>query len=90
MVATSALALSAAACSPSDPKPEPVVVTKIVTVDIPPEARKPCPELSPRPDRDLTQAEILENWSHDRTARNVCEVRRAAAIDAIDVAKAKR
>jgi len=78
----SALPLIASACSQT--KPEPIVITKLVTVTLPPECRKVTPALSPKPDRDMTQEEIFNNWSADRTARNIGEFRRAACVKAVD------
>ncbi|APO76092.1 hypothetical protein AM571_CH03298 [Rhizobium etli 8C-3] len=61
-----------------------MVITKTVAVQLPPEARKPTPPLSPKPDRDMQQQEVLDNWSADRTARNTGEWRRAACVAAVD------
>ncbi|NEJ10471.1 hypothetical protein GR238_34490 [Rhizobium leguminosarum] len=51
---------------------------------LPPECRKVTPALSPKPDRDMTQEEIFNGWSADRTARNIGESRRAACVAAVD------
>ncbi|MGO7815448.1 hypothetical protein ACC674_38525, partial [Rhizobium ruizarguesonis] len=48
-----------------DPKPEPIVITKMVTVLLPPECRKVTPAISPKPDHDMTQEEIFNGWSAD-------------------------
>ncbi|MGO7009747.1 hypothetical protein [Rhizobium johnstonii] len=45
------------------------------------------PALSPKPDRDMTQEEIFNGWSADRTARNIGESRRAACVAAVDATK---
>jgi hypothetical protein len=82
---TAALAAIAVGCSQTEPAREPIVVTKQIPIEVPPEARKPCPALSPKPDRDMPEAEVFDNWASDRTARNICEIRRAKAIAAIDV-----
>ncbi|UWU13256.1 hypothetical protein N2599_13995 [Rhizobium sullae] len=63
-----------------------MVITKTVAVALPPEARKPTPALAPKPDRDMPQQEVLDNWSADRTARNTGEWRRAACVAAVDAA----
>jgi hypothetical protein len=56
-----------------------VVRTVIVEREQPNEARTPCPEPVPLPDRDLGEAETQSLWGRDRTALRICEVRRAAA-----------
>lgn len=64
-----------------------MVIVQRVPVELPPEARKPCPELTPKAtESDLPEDVVFDRWSSDRTARNVCEERRAAAIAAIDAA----
>lgn len=83
MAMLAASAVSVCACSQTE-QPEPVVITRIVQTEIPPEARKVCPALSPKPDRDLPEAEVFSKWAADRNARNVCEFRRAAAVAAAD------
>ncbi|KAB1089468.1 hypothetical protein F4V91_13430 [Neorhizobium galegae] len=65
-------------------------MVKHAPVEVPPEARKPCPELTPKPTSDLSDEQVLENWASDRTARNVCETRRAAAVAAADAAGVAR
>jgi hypothetical protein len=86
MAAIAALPLIASACSPTDPRPDPVVVTKFVRPTLPPEVRRETPALSPKPanPRDLTQDETLINWSNDRVARNIGEYRRRACVAAVD------
>lgn len=81
------LALIAPSCSRTE-QPAPIVVTRVATVALPPEARKATPALSPKPPspRDLTQDETLINWSSDRVARNIGEYRRAACVAAVDAA----
>ncbi|AID18349.1 hypothetical protein PPF1_36 [Rhizobium phage vB_RleM_PPF1] len=83
----SVLAPIVSACSLTNPKPEPIVITRTVTVVLPPECRKVTPALSPKPARDMTQEEIFNGWSADRTARNIGESRRAACVAAVDAAK---
>ncbi|MBY2911335.1 hypothetical protein [Rhizobium leguminosarum] len=87
MAALSAFPVVVSACSLTNPKPEPIVITRTVTVVLPPECRKVTPALSPKPDRDMTQEEIFNGWSADRTARNIGESRRAACVAAVDAAK---
>ncbi|MGR9149582.1 hypothetical protein ACU8MT_08975 [Rhizobium leguminosarum] len=87
MAALSAFPVVVSACSLINPKPEPIVIARTVTVVLPPECRKVTPALSPKPDRDMTQEEILTGWSADRTARNIGEYRRAACVAAVDAAK---
>lgn len=87
MVAALAFLLIASGCSQT--KPEPIVITKLVTVTLPPECRKPAPPLSPKPDRAMTQEEIFNNWSADRTARNIGESRRASCVAAVDAGGAR-
>jgi len=60
---------------------------KTVTPVLPIECRKKAPALTPRPDRALTQEEIFDRWSSDRTARNIAEARRAACVAAVDAVK---
>lgn len=83
-VSTVALAAIAVGCSQTNPDHEPVVITKSIAFDLPPEVRKPCPPLSAKPDRDMPEAEVFDNWASDRTARNICEIRRAKAVAAVD------
>jgi hypothetical protein len=87
MLALLACLLTVAGCSQT--KPEPIVVTKVVSVTLPPICRRPAPPLSPRPDRDLTQEEVFNNWSADRAARNAGETSRKACVDAVDAAQDK-
>ena len=85
MAVIAVLPLIASACSPSSPKPGPVVVTRLVRTTLPPEVRKETPALSVMPkNRDLTQDETLINWSNDRVARNIGETRRKACVAAVD------
>lgn len=88
MLTLAALAVIASGCSQTD-RPEPVVVRQPVHIDVAPEARKSCPALSPKPIRSMSEAEVFNGWAGDRTARNICEARRAAAISAIDAANSK-
>jgi hypothetical protein len=81
------LAFLVIACASCQTKPpEPIVITKIVKPVLPPECRKETPALSPKPDHDMTQQEIFDNWSADRTARNIGEARRKSCVDAVDAA----
>lgn len=82
MAALLAFLPAASACSLT--KPEPIIITKLVTVTLPPECRKVTPALSPKPERDMTQEEIFNGWSSDRTARNIGESRRSACVAAVD------
>lgn len=66
---------------------EPIVVTKFVKVELPPESGKPAPALTPKPVHQITQQEILASWSSDRTARNIGEARRKACVSAVDAAE---
>ncbi len=59
-----------------------MVITKQIPIEVPPEARKPCPPLSPKPSGDMPEDQVFAGWSSDRTARNICEARRAAAVEA--------
>lgn len=79
--------LAPIACASCQTKSEPVVITKFVRVELPPESRKTTPALSPKAHRDITQQEILDSWSADRAARNVGEYRRAACVAAVDAVK---
>lgn len=87
MAALSAFPVVVSACSLTNEKPAPIVITRTVTVVLPPECRKVTPALSPKPDRDMTQEEIFNSWSADRTARNIGESRRAACVAAVDATK---
>ncbi|MFC5760502.1 hypothetical protein [Rhizobium sp. GCM10022189] len=86
MATLSVFPLIAAGCSQTENK-DPVVVVKTVAPVLPPESRKTTPALTPKPDRALTQEEIFDRWSSDRTARNVGEWRRAACVAAVDAVK---
>ena len=86
VAALSAFLPIASGCSQTD-KQEPIVVVRTVAPTLPPESRKPAPALSPKPDRDMTQQEVFDLWSADRTARNVGEWRRAACVAAVDAVK---
>ncbi|ANM12031.1 hypothetical protein AMK05_CH03682 [Rhizobium sp. N324] len=85
MVALLAFPAIVSGCSLTD-RPAPLVITKVVKPVLPPECRKETPALSPKPDRDMSQQEIFDNWSEDRTARNIGEARRAACVTAVDAA----
>lgn len=85
MVAVVVLALAASSCSLTEPKPEPpIVVTRFVKTELPPEVKKPAPPLSPKFARDFSEAETWKGWAHDRTARNIGEARRAACVAAVE------
>ncbi|TAY75346.1 hypothetical protein ELH84_16445 [Rhizobium ruizarguesonis] len=76
--------LAAASCQ-SDEKPAPpVVISRTVSLVLPPEVRKVTPALTPPVDRDRPPEEVLIDWSSDRIARNVGEYRRAACVAAVD------
>ncbi len=62
------------------------MITRVVSVTLPPEARIACPPLTPPPTVRLPEDKVFVNWSSDRIARNVCEARRAAAVLAVDAA----
>lgn len=78
-----ALIVAASSCSQTNP-PSPVVRTVHVTPALPPEARQECPKLSVKPQSDMTQQQVFSSWAADRTARNICEERRKAAVAAVD------
>ncbi|KRB58474.1 hypothetical protein ASE04_27560 [Rhizobium sp. Root708] len=84
MATLSVLIALASSCSPIDRPAPPVVSTRFVKTELPPEAREETPALSPKPDRDLPQEELFNNWSSDRTARNIGELRRKACVAAVD------
>ncbi|WP_077107297.1 hypothetical protein [Agrobacterium sp. DSM 25558] len=83
-----ALIVAASSCSQTNPPPPPPVVrTVYLTPELPPEAREECPELSPKTPGDMPQEQVFNNWAADRTARNICEERRKAAVAAVDAPK---
>ena len=53
------------------------------TPEIPAAARVPCPPPSSLPDRSLSEAEATGLWGRDRANLRSCEVRRAAAVEAV-------
>ncbi|MCM2431968.1 hypothetical protein [Agrobacterium rosae] len=75
--------MAASSCSQTNPPP-PVVRTQYLTPTLPPEAREECPKLSAKPVGDMSQRQVFSNWAADRTARNICEERRKAAVAAVD------
>lgn len=74
----------ASSCSLTDRPSPPVVRTVTVKPTLPPEVRQESPPLSPKPDRDMPQEEVLNNWAADRTGRNIIDWRRKACIAAVD------
>ncbi len=76
-------AVIASACSPADPKPEPLTITRTVKPTVPPASRVPC-VVGDLPDRDIPQREVSTRWAADRTEILSCDARRAAAVAAID------
>lgn len=83
MATLAALAVIASACSPADPKPAPVIVTRTAKPVVPPASRVPC-VVGDLPDRDMPEREVTTRWGSDRTEIKSCEARRAAAVAAID------
>lgn len=75
-----ALALVASGCSLTSPKPDPIIITRVVKNELPPEVKKTVPALSPKPDRDLPEVEVGSLWAHDRTSRNIAVTRLNACI----------
>ena len=85
LVTLAALAAIASGCSRTEGEtPKPVVRTVYVKPELSPESRKVCPPLQDKTDRQMSEAEVFGKWAADRTARNVCETRRAAAVAAVD------
>ncbi|WP_245510969.1 hypothetical protein [Martelella mediterranea] len=77
------MGLSACASSPD----EPVVITELVKPVLPEGARDDCAAPSRLPnDGGLSEAEVFNLWAFDRIALKVCEIRRAAAVNAVDAA----
>ncbi|AJY46493.1 hypothetical protein TM49_13690 [Martelella endophytica] len=59
----------------------------MIKPELPAEARRPCAKPSTLPAKGgLSQAEVVSLWGADRSALNVCETRRAAAVAAVDSA----
>lgn len=83
MAGLSALAAIVSACSHVEVEPTPTPV-KFLGANVPPEARKPCPAPVFVPDRDMTQSEVFTGWKTDRTSLQICEIRRAGAVSAIE------
>jgi len=78
-----ALGLSACASSPD----EPIVITELIKLTLPSEAREPCPPPSSLPDDGgLSEAQVVSLWGADRVNLKTCETRRAAAVNAVDAA----
>jgi hypothetical protein len=67
------------ACS-TDDRAAPIVRTVIVTPEIPAEAKVPCDDPVPLPDRSTTETETTKLWGKDRSALRVCKTRQAAAV----------
>lgn len=84
MATLSVLIALASSCSQTNRPAAPVVSVRFVKTELPPEAREETPALSPKPDRDMPQEELFNNWSSDRTARNIGELRRKACVMAVD------
>ncbi len=81
MATAVALMLVVSACS----RAEPVVLASTARPVLPAEARLQCDEPVPKPERDLFAREVLSLWSRDRVALRICERRRAAAVQSVDV-----
>ncbi|WP_320200508.1 hypothetical protein RMR16_008735 [Agrobacterium sp. rho-13.3] len=79
--------MAASSCSQTNPPPPPAIRTVYLTPTLPPEAREECPKLSAKPPGDMPQQQVFDNWAADRTARNICEERRKAAVAAVDAPK---
>lgn len=77
-----ALAVSAAGCSAS--KPKPVIQTRYVKPVLPPACLREAPKLSEIPDRDMTQNEVHDKWDADRRSRNIAEIGREACVKAVN------
>lgn len=73
----------ASSCSTAD-APKPVVRTVIAKPVLPAIARAACAAPVDLPDRDLTGKEVTSYWGRDRSALSECEVRRAAAVAALE------
>ncbi len=58
----------------------PVLRTVTVEREIPAEAKIPCADPVPLPDRRLEEAETQTFWGRDRTALRICEARRQAGV----------
>lgn len=85
MVAVAVSALAASSCSLTERKPEPpIVVTRLVKPELPPEVKIPAPPLSPKFARDFSEDDTWNGWAHDRTGRNIAEARRAACVATVE------
>ncbi|WNJ89155.1 hypothetical protein [Bosea sp. 685] len=58
--------------------------TEFVRPAVPASARKVCADPVAIPDRDISAEETTNLWGRDRTSLRSCEIRRAAAVSAID------
>jgi hypothetical protein len=58
----------------------PVLRTVTIEREIPAEAKIPCADPVPLPDRALGEAETSSLWGRDRTSLRICETRRKAAV----------
>ncbi|TRL38019.1 hypothetical protein FNA46_13500 [Rhizobium straminoryzae] len=56
-----------------------MVRTVLVERDLAPEAKIPCADPVPLPDRDLGAAEVQSLWGSDRTSLRICKARQVAA-----------
>lgn len=74
------LTLAASACS-TPPQGPPVVKVEYLSPSPPPAALKRCDDPQRLPPRGLTAAEVTTFWGRDRAALEICESRRAAAVE---------
>lgn len=80
-----ASAVIVSACSLHSEETRPQIRNVAVAPPVPAQARERC-EPVPRPDRDLTEAEVVSLWSRDRTTIHICDQRRALAVGALETA----
>jgi hypothetical protein len=73
------LAVTVSGCSISS-KPEPIVITKVLSPALPAAAKQPCEKPVRLPDKDLSEREATGYWARDRANLTACETRRSAAV----------
>ena len=73
----------ASGCSTAPPEP-PTVKTEFVRPAVPAIARLACVGPAALPDRDATESEATSDGLAYRSALRICDIRRAAAVAAID------
>jgi hypothetical protein len=69
---------------------EPTLMLQMTQPSVPETAKQACPPPVKLPDRDLTEGETTSLWGSDRAALVNCDVRRDAAVKAVEPEAQKR